>query len=67
VKIVIGTEILGPHISGVTVATETCVGDRPRECQRSEDYDLTRLEGPDVSYGDIHSAMSTYVTNPTAQ
>jgi hypothetical protein len=53
--------------TGVTVATETFAGDRPRECRQTEDYDLTRLEGSDVSYGDIRSWMSTYVTNPAAR
>jgi len=53
--------------TGVTVATETIAGDRPRECRSSEDYDLTRLEGSDVSYGDVQSWMSAYVTNPAAK
>lgn len=53
--------------TGVTVATETIAGDRPRECRQTEDYDLTRLEGSDVSYGDVQSWMSAYVTNLAAK
>lgn len=53
--------------TGATVATEAFVGDPPRKCRQSEDYDLTRLEGPDVSYEDISSWIGDYVANPVAQ
>jgi hypothetical protein len=47
--------------TGVTVGATTLVGADPRECRSTEDYDLTRLEGPDPSFDQARDWLAPYV------
>jgi hypothetical protein len=47
--------------TGRTLASQTFTGDPPRECRHSEDYDLTRLEGPEIDLSVVQGWLSNYV------
>jgi hypothetical protein len=47
--------------NGRTIASQTFTGDPPRECRQTEDYDLTRLEGPEIDLSVVQGWLSSYV------
>ncbi len=48
--------------TGMTIATHSLSGDLPRECQQTEDYWLTRLEGSPVPFSGVKDWLAQFVS-----